>query len=1355
MFVQSIASNRQVTASKPSRTARSQPHNHLWTGWLCRSLTVLSIALMLLLAARASAQEADQGAIIGVVTDSTGAVIPNADVTLTDVDTGLVLKTKSNASGNYFFGPIKTGNYTVSASEANFATTQEQNIVVHVQDRLNIPLALKPGKASETVTVTSAAPIMQTQTAETAVDVDTHFLNDAPLANRNWIFIAQEAPGSTPFVGRGSGNGDFSSNGQHEEQNNFMLDGADNNTMNSDYINGSSYSIAPPPDAIDEMKIETSNYSAEIGRGHGAVINATTKSGTNAIHGDLWEYVRNTKFDALNWNQAPGSSPAVFHMNQFGATLGGPIIKNKLFFFGDIQDARYAVGATPSTYTVPTPRMRQGDFSELLNPALTQGSCPTVLYVPNTNTGSYSCKSNVVSAGPTGTLQQYGSSQYTEDGYTFAAGQNVFSPAQLDTVAQKLIQAFPCPNYSPAGTANYGKPNGGWTAGNCNATSDTDMGATGSNYQVDLNEDSDPINWDGKLDWNISSKDLATFRVDYQHIMNTFATPFGNPLDGTGSNQGHTQSYLSSNYMLGETHTFSPTLINEFRFAFNWGNDQNLQYNAASNISATYGLNGVPFNAGPQNGGLPYITGSWGSGSPAAFGAHANDPAHEGQNNYQILDNVTKIIGNHSVKMGFQAMPMRFYSTAAGTPRGSYGYSSTYTGVTGLGGPGGYAGADFLALGTCAPGASNCPTGYTGTDNMASGSISSYVVNHYVHQYMAGFVQDDWKLTQKFTLNLGFRFEHFTPKLEQSDQWANFVQETETMTSNGGTGTAKLLIPASQRGIKLDPNLQALLTADNVQVVYDSNRHLVDYPKMNWSPRIGGAYQFNDKTVMRMGFGVFMGGFEPGGGSALTQNPPYYMTANLASLPACTQGTYCGSQYAFNNTLEGGFGGFLASGGIEHFAAFPNIQQSGTGPNPTMHMPYTMNFNLSVQRAFWQGTTATVSYVGSLGRHLVTLYNNPDQPLAITIGGESGNGFNPFPHFSGSQWMGWTGESSYNSLQASVQKHYGHGLSFLGTYTWAHAFDNTIDLLGGDYGAYKQSYLIPINTEWGQSGYDIRQRAVINVDYDLPFGVGRQFVNRPGILDKIVGGWKTDMEWWGQTGQPFTVSISRNSGFGNANGGESNSAIKVANAYSNNLQPPANYNGQLTSSNMTTGTPSNTAANVCAAQTKTRQRWFNPCAFADPLAVGSSNNAASAALLAPYQTGTFSYASGPVGVDNSLCDGLGCTTSATGATAGTPVPYVTGYPAVAPFFGSPKNDVSGPGNWKLNASLFKDFRTWHEQYLEFRADAFNLLNHPSLGNPGSTSTNIGANVVQITGTGSNQNLTIDARFFQLSGKYVF
>jgi hypothetical protein len=187
---------------------------------------------------------------------------------------------------------------------------------------------------------------------------------------------------------------------------------------------------------------------------------------------------------------------------------------------------------------------------------------------------------------------------------------------------------------------------------------------------------------------------------------------------------------------------------------------------------------------------------------------------------------------------------------------------------------------------------------------------------------------------------------------------------------------------------------------------------------------------------------------------------------------------------------------------------------------------------------------------------------------------------------------------------------------------------------------------------------------------------------------------------------------------------------------------------------MTSGTPSNTAANVCAAQTHTRARWVNPCAFTDPLGVINTSNAAAVAALAPYATGYFSYYSPATGADNALADGRFNTTGGTSAL-GVDAPYVNTYAAAMPFFGSTRNDASGPGNWRLNASMFKDFRTWREQYLEFRADAFNLLNHPSFGNPGNISTNIGSNSVSLTGPNFNQNNTIDARFFQLSGKYVF
>ena len=1351
MFEEAVANYGPVTAVTEAWRILKPKEWRLLALARC-GLFALAMVLTILFPLRGFAQT-DQGAIVGTVTDTSGAAVVGAQVTLTQTETGLVIKKKTNSTGDYFFSPIKIGHYVLSVSASGFETMVQDNIVVHVTDRLNIPFQLKPGQVSTTVTVTSAAPLMQTQTAENAVTIDSKFLNDAPLANRNPVFIFQEAPGVTPFVGRGGGNGDFSSNGQHAEQNNYNLDGVDNNVSNSDYIQGSEYNVMPPPDAIQEAKMETSNYSAEIGRGHAAVINMTTKSGTNNFHGSMWEYNRNTALDALVWNQAKGSKPAVFHLNQFGGMLGGPIIKNHLFFFGDVQNSRYVNGANPSTLTVPTARERRGDFTELLNPTWGNGSCPTVLYTPNTNTGTYSCSSNIVHAGPTGTLQQSGTSQYTYDGYTFAAGQNVFAPGQLDTVAQKMLQSFPCPNYAAAGQPNFGKPNGGWSTGDCNAPSDTESGPTSNNYQTTLKTTSDPIQWDGKLDWNVSSEDLATFRVDYQHIMNTNPAPLGPILDGTQGYGGHTQTWLSENYMLSETHTFSPTLINVFTFGFNYGTYANLQYNYNRDIGATLGLNGVPVNTSLQLGGLPLIQSNY-----QHMGTWQNDPAHEGENIWQILDNVTKVVRNHSLKMGFEAMPQRWYSTWAAQPLGEYNYSGAFTSVSGLGGPAGNAGADFIAQGTCPPGSSTCTGTYTGTNNMASGQLSTFRYQHFVMQYMGAYIQDDWKATPKLTFNLGLRYEYFTPKREQANQLGNFVWLNGRVTLNGAVGSSELVYPRALQDQVFDSNFQALLNADDIVPVYTSNQYLADYPKMNWSPRLGAAYQIDNKTVARIGAGVFMGGFEPGGGAANLINPPQEMLAALPSLPTCTQGTYCGSQYQFNNTLENGLGIFRGPGGIQHYASFPEIGEE----DPVMHMPYTVNYNLSVQRAFWKDTTATVSYVGSIGRHLVTGINNPAMPLAITIGGQDLHGLTPAPHFNGYFWMSWTGASSYNSMQIVVQKHYSNGLSFLGTYTWAHAFSDTTDLLGGE-NVYKQAALIPPIKEFTQSGYDIRHRAVINVDYDLPFGVGRQFANHPGVLNQIFGGWRSDMEWWISGGMPFTVGINRVStafpGYGtfgmqNANGGLANSARKVGNPRSSHLQAPPESTGLLTSSGMTTGAPSNTNPNVCAAKTKTRLRWFNPCAFADPLGVINTSNAAAVAALAPYATGYFSYYSPAVGADNALADGK-YNTSGGKSSLGVDAPYVTGYAAVEPFFGTVRNDASGPGNWRLNASLFKDFKTFHEQYLEFRADAFNVLNHPSFGNPANTSTNLGTNSVSLTGPWSNQNNTIDARFFQLSGKYVF
>ncbi len=230
----------------------------------------------------------------------------------------------------YVFSPIKIGNYTISAVMAGFQTTVRENIRLDLQQRLNVVLSLSPGAVNTTVTVNDQAPLLETQESSVGQVLSTETINNTPLNGRNWVYIAQLSAGVAPPFGgtRGSGNGDFVANGQSAEQNNFILDGVDNNTNLVDFLNGSSYVVKPPPDALAEFKIETSNYSAELGHSAGAVVNASIKSGTNQIHGNLWEYLRNTNLDAQNWN-AP--SIASYHENQFGGTLGLPLIKNKLF----------------------------------------------------------------------------------------------------------------------------------------------------------------------------------------------------------------------------------------------------------------------------------------------------------------------------------------------------------------------------------------------------------------------------------------------------------------------------------------------------------------------------------------------------------------------------------------------------------------------------------------------------------------------------------------------------------------------------------------------------------------------------------------------------------------------------------------------------------------------------------------------------------------------------------------------------------------------------------------------------------------------------------------------------------------
>jgi hypothetical protein len=385
---------------------------------------VLMVVLVVGIATTASAQ-IDQGSITGIITDTSGSPISGASVTLVSVETGLSFSRTTGSNGYYTFSPIKIGTYTLTASAPSFETLKQENIHVSVSQSVGLNLSLKPGVVSDTVTVTST-PELQTEEASTGQVFTAETINDTPLNGRNYVFVAQLTTGvAAPNQGfrQVAGSGDFTSNGGRVSQNNFVLDGVDNNSNLQDFLNGATYAVRPPPDALAEFKVESSDYSAELGRSTGAAINASIKSGTNNVHGSLWEYLQNDRLDAADYFDRTGKT--AYHQNQFGATLGGPIWKNKLFFFGDAQATLISsfIPAVPNQ-TVPTDLMRNGDFSELLSPNNTGGRGSIGLYLPGGNSTSA-----VGVAEAPGVQQRY---------LTCNGVRNVICQGQINPIAQRI-----------------------------------------------------------------------------------------------------------------------------------------------------------------------------------------------------------------------------------------------------------------------------------------------------------------------------------------------------------------------------------------------------------------------------------------------------------------------------------------------------------------------------------------------------------------------------------------------------------------------------------------------------------------------------------------------------------------------------------------------------------------------------------------------------------------------------------------------------------------------------------------------------------------------------------------------------
>ena len=976
-------------------------------------LSLLTLAAFLLLSGRVAQPQTTTGSIVGSITDATGAVVPNASVTVNNVGTGLTLKTVTDASGNYAVTPLPVGSYSVVVEAPGFKRSVNSGITLNVQDRLGVNVVLELGQVTESVEITGAAPVLQTDTSYLGQVVESQKIVDLPLNGRFFTRLAVLTAGTLPTApgARDERTGGFSSNGVRPYQNNYLLDGIDNNSLSQDLTNEASFVYGPSPDAIAEFKVQTNSMSAEFGRSGGAVMNVTIKGGTNDLHGSVFEFLRNSKLDAKNYFDPPDSAIPPFKLNQFGAALGGPVVlpgyngKNRTFFFADYQGTRIRTGQTFLATMAPS-AWKTGDFSGF-----------NTILDPNTTVVSGSDVKRQPFPG------------------------NRIPANRFDPVAAKLLAWMPDPNV--AGSVS--------SAG------------VSRNYLTNPIEPNDTDQGDVRIDHKITDSDsmFVRFSMSDQNLMPP--SPIPPPLSGAAFSSGEWLN-KSRNIVISETHIFSPRVVNEFRAGYTRLQTERLQFNSGEDLSTQIGLGGIPFTSG--NGGLPRfdVTGL------SSFGSATYQPTREFENVFHFIDNLSFITGRHTLKFGVEWKPqVNFSILQPPTPRGRFRFNGDATRDPNDRSDTGLAFADFL-LGT-----------------LSGSSIGSFINDTFQQPGYFFYVQDDFKVNRKLTLNIGLRYEFVSMPKERRDAQATF---------NIATGT--LDIPSGRN----DPLAASFF--EEIPVNRNAPRQLVPQDRNNFAPRIGFAYQLTPKTVIRSGYGVFYSSYEAGPLSIPNpgNNPPFYQESNWNRVNFVTPNPIVSQ----------------LSGGLPANAFTSPVAPSLFSIDPNFRNPYVQHWNFGVQRDLGGNTVWEVSYAGSSGKKLYE-FRNINQPLATPDPNADVDPRRPYP-FLGSDLTYWCScdSSSYHSLQTKVEKRFSNNLSFLGAYTWGKSIDEQSQAsLGFDNSSGARSNY-NYRAEKARSDYDIAHRFVVSYTYELPFG--REW---NGVGKAIAAGWQIMGIHAFNTGTPFTV----------------------------------------------------------------------------------------------------------------------------------------------------------------------------------------------------------------------------------------
>ena len=999
---------------------------------------ILALALAITGAGTGFAQR-DMGTLLGSVTDPSGAAIPGATITITEEATGVSDLVESDAVGNFIRPLIKPGVYTISCESPGFKRSVQTGVILQSAGRVQTNFILEIGEVTETIEILATPPALQTETTQMGGTLENRQTSELPLGGqRRFAFLARTVPAVVPAEpgARDAAGGGFSANGVRSNgQNNFLLNGVDNNVNVIDFINQTAYVVGPSVEAIGEMQILTNGYNAEYGRAAGGVVNVTIKSGTNDVHGTLFEFLQNDKANANTWENNRNEQPRqAFKQNQFGAAVGGPIARNRTFWFADYQGTIIRDGSLSSTLTVPSPGMANGDFSNML--------------VMNDVVGTDALGRNAYR----GQIFDRDTQREVGDKVVRDAFPNNRIPSErFDSIASTLISQYPQENQKLTGRG--ARP--------------------GSNYFTTRNATRDVQQWDVRVDHRISDNDSLFGSISWIDEQKFQSPPLPGYLDAGGF-LGETEENLSRAAMMSYTKIWSPTFITESRVAYSRLITTRVQANADTDSFQELGFGGLnPFTA--NNGGLMRL----GPQGYSTVGGSEWLPTQEYNNVWDFIQNVSWNKGSHAIKFGAEYRPIGFPFFQVPSPRGQMRFNRNDSNQVGA--PDTGDGMASWLLG-------DVDWARITTANFISSFKDAY----------SFFVQDDWKVSSKLTVNIGVRYELTTPIGEKFGRQAHL----DVFGSDHSQPT--LVIP---KGKDQDAPLPPNFASDYPEIAVErgvASTYLTEWDRTNIAPRIGFAYEVTPGTVIRAGYGIFYGAEENEGGNPNRgENVPFNQeTRFVKERPS--------DQNPFVANFSDGFptDAFTLPAPISFRSLYTQRR-----------WPLVNKWNFNLQRDLGWNSVLEVAYIGSKGNRLTDNYNG-NAPVNDPRPNIPGVNRRPYK-FVGNTNITFTnsnGRSTYNAFTAKLDKRYSDGVGFLAAYTWGHALADTGTTLSGGPGNRTPHQSL----EYAHASFDVRHRFVLSGNWRLPFG--NNLDSAAGRV--IIGGWQMNGILTLQTGNYFNVGTS-------------------------------------------------------------------------------------------------------------------------------------------------------------------------------------------------------------------------------------